>query len=123
MISHKKIALIHIIKKELKLSDEEYRDILERAAGVRSSKDLTETSFRLLMRYFVRSGYYQKRRDGLTLKQKMYIKYLAHTLEWNDLHLANYLQKYFHKREIESLSKKEASGVITALTHILSRQK
>ena len=35
----KKLAVIHIVKRELSLSDDEYRDILERVAGVRSAKD------------------------------------------------------------------------------------
>lgn len=54
----KKLALIHIVKKELGLSDEEYREILRREAGVDSAKDLTDESFRQLMRFLVRSRHY-----------------------------------------------------------------
>ena len=42
MIDHKKLAVIHIVKRELGLSDEEYRNILHTAAGVQSAKDLDE---------------------------------------------------------------------------------
>lgn len=34
MISSRKLALIHVVKKELNLKDGEYRDILRNAAGV-----------------------------------------------------------------------------------------
>ncbi|MGR3178196.1 MAG: phage protein GemA/Gp16 family protein [Candidatus Anammoxibacter sp.] len=51
----KKLAVIHIVKKELSLSDEEYRNILEQVTGFRSSKDLNDSQFHKLMRYFVRT--------------------------------------------------------------------
>jgi len=55
----KKLAVIHIVKKELSLSDGEYRNILERITGVRSAKDLTDNQFHKLMRYFVRTRHYR----------------------------------------------------------------
>ena len=69
-MDNKKLAVIHIVKKELSLSDEEYRNILERVAGVRSSKDLTDSQFHKLMRYFVRTHALScnKQRDNLTAK-------------------------------------------------------
>ena len=89
----KKLALIHIIKKELNLSDSEYRDILEEAAGVKSAKDLDEVSFKKLMNYFVRSKYYQVNRFGLTMRQKMYVKYLIQKLGWEEPHIKNFLRR------------------------------
>lgn len=51
MIDQKKLALIHIVKKELQLSDEEYRHILFKAVGVHSAKELDERKFSKLMNH------------------------------------------------------------------------
>jgi hypothetical protein len=118
----KKIALVHIIKKELNLSDEEYRNILWNAAGVRSSKELDEEKFRKLMNFFVRSPYYQVNKFGLTMKQKLYIKYLTHNLGWETGHLNNFLHKYYHKQNIDNLTKKEAIKAIESLKNIRQHQ-
>lgn len=119
----KKLALIHIIKKELNLSEAEYRNILQEAARVQSAKELDGASFRKLMNYFVRSPYYQVNRFGLTMRQKMYIKYLVQGLGWEDAHIKNFLHKYYHKFEIDKLTKKEAIKVIESLKSIKEHQK
>lgn len=119
----KKLALIHIIKKELNLSDEEYRNILQEAAGVRSAKDLDEEKFRKLMNFFVRSPYYQVNKFGLTMRQKLYIKYLAQGLGWEPRHLDNFIHKYYREPNIDKLSKKEAIKVIESLKNIREHQK
>jgi hypothetical protein len=122
MIDQKKLALIHIVKQELHLSDPEYRSILRAAAHVESSKDLTDTSFRALMDYFVRTKHYRRDRYSITLKQKLYIQDLFKKLAWSDDHAKNYLKKYFHKSALEWFSKKDASALIVALKHILEKR-
>ena len=77
MIAHKKLVVIHIVKRELGLSDQEYRDIMEHACGERSDRDLDEAGFRKLMRVFDRSKYCWVNRQGLTLRQKPYSNYSA----------------------------------------------
>jgi len=119
----KKLALIHIIKKELNLSDPEYRDILQEAAGVKSAKDLDEEKFSKLMNYFVRSKYYQVNQFGLTMRQKLYIKYLAQQMDWQDGHLNNFLHKYYHKPDVDKLTRKEAIKVIESLKNVRGHQK
>ncbi len=121
-IAKNKLALIHIVKKELDLSDEEYRNILERVTGVRSAKDLTEDTFKTLMRYFVRSKHYKINAIGLTLKQRMYIKDLAVQLAWSERHLNNFISKYYKKSHIDALTRKEAIKVIEALKHMWERR-
>ena len=118
----KKLALIHIIKKELKLSDREYRDILVRAAGVRSAKYLDEEKFRKLMNYFVRSKHYRINPQGLTIKQKLYIKYLLDEIGWSEDHSRNFLHKYYRVSAIDSLTKKQAIKVIESLKNIKQHQ-
>lgn len=121
-MDQKKLALIHIIKKELGLSDEEYRGILREAAGVETAKDLDGQKFRKLMNFFVRSRHYQVNPHGLTLRQKMFINNLVHDLRWEDDHLKNFLEKYYHKGEVDHLTKQEAMKVIESLKNIKSHQ-
>lgn len=118
----KKIALIHKIKNDLKISDSEYRDILLKSAGVSSSKELDEEGFKKVMKYFSTTDYYKKNSLAITLKQKMYIQHLAHNLKWESSHLDNYIKKYYHKH-IELLSKKEASNLIIGLSKIFESNK
>lgn len=73
MIDKKRLAVIHIIKKELGLSDTKYRNILWQVARVKSAKELDDRSFKRLMRFFVHSKYYKINPYGLTIKQKLYI--------------------------------------------------
>lgn len=123
MIDKKKLAVIHIIKKELKLCDDEYRAILQAAAGVTTAKDLDEGKFNALMRYFVRSKYYRINSGGLTIRQKLYLQYLGQQLGWTDEHLQNFLHKYYHKERLEHLSRKEAIKAIESLKHVLLHAK
>ena len=122
-MNNKKLAVIHIVKKELSLNDEEYRNILERVAGVRSSKDLTDNQFHKLMHYFVRTRHYRVTNKGITLRQKYYIKQLKKDLGWDDSHFQNYINKYFHNRDLETYSRHDASNLIVALNTILSSHR
>ena len=114
-LDRKKLALIHIVKKELALSDADYRCILERIAGVSSARDLDEAGFRKLMRFFVRSDYFRANAFGMTLKQKLFVKALARQLGWDPAHLRNFIRKYYRKDGLEALDRKEASKLIESL--------
>ncbi len=115
----KKLAVIHIVKRELSLSDNEYRSTLERIAGVRSAKDLTDDQFHKLMRYFVRTRHYRVTGKGITLRQKYYIRQLKERLQWDDSHFQNYLHKYFHNRNLNTYTRHDASNLIVALKSVL----
>lgn len=118
-MDRKKLAVIHIVKRELGLSDQEYRDILQRATGVRSARDMDEEGFRRLMRYFARSKHYRINQYGMTFRQKLYIKHLVGDLGWDESHFSNFLKKYYKKRDIDRLTRKEASKVIQSLKSII----
>lgn len=122
-IDKKKLAVIHIVKKELGLSDQGYRDQLEGITGVRSAKYLDEQGFRKLMNYFARSKYYRVRQDGVTFRQKMYIKGLKDQLHWREPHFLNFLEKYYKKSSIHTFSKKEAANLIESLKKVLEHEK
>ena len=115
----KKLAVIHIVKKELGLSDREYHDRLKEIAGVRTARDLDDAGFRRLMNYFVRSKHYRTEKESITFRQKIYIMDLKAKLGWKETHFVNFLKKYYGKTDILALSKKEATKVIIALKNIL----
>jgi len=120
-MDRKKLAVIHIVKKELGFSDEEYRNILEQVAGVRSSKYLTDEQFHRLMHYFVRTKHYRAARNTITMKQKYYIGQLKEQLQWSDDHFINYIGKYFHNRELDTYTKHDASNLIVVLKKIIAK--
>ncbi|UXZ55806.1 regulatory protein GemA [Halomonas sp. 7T] len=60
MISKGKLAQIHIAKAQLGLSDEDYRAILARTAGVSSAKELTNRTIGGVMFEFRRLGFEPK---------------------------------------------------------------
>jgi len=118
-MDRKKLVLIHIIKKELNLSDEEYRAALQKIAGVNTSKDLTEEKFRKLMNYFVRSKHYRINRYGMTIRQKLFIQSLVKKSGWSEDHFENFLHKYYHVQYLQNLTKEQASHLIESLKHII----
>ncbi len=50
MLDHKQLGAIHIAVKDASLTDQEYREILQRVAGVPSSKYLTDDGYQAVMR-------------------------------------------------------------------------
>ena len=122
-MDRKKLAVIHIVKRELGLSDQEYRDTLQRVTGVRSAKDMDEEGFRRLMRYFAGSKHYRINQYGMTFRQKLYIKHLVGDLGWDARHFRNFLKKYYKKTDITMLTKKEAGKVIESLKNIIKHRK
>lgn len=121
-MDRKKLALIHIVKKELQLTDEEYRSILKSTAGIESAKDLDDAGFRKLMNYFMRKKNYRMNREGLTLKQKMYMDHLVRELGWEKEHFDNFIRKYYHKSHYGLLSRSEAIKAIESLKGALSHK-
>ena len=56
---HKLLALVHIAKKEIPLSDDEYRDVIA-YWGVRSSADMSIPELEELVKYFESLGFKKK---------------------------------------------------------------
>ena len=60
------LAAIHVAKRDLKLDDDTYRDVLERVTGKRSAKGMGERDVRLVLDEFRRLGWQSKAaRKGL----------------------------------------------------------
>ena len=62
-MTRKQLALIHVAKRELGLSEDIYRSLLE-GVGVRSSKDLTSRQFDELLTTLKRAGFQHKPKTG-----------------------------------------------------------
>ncbi len=65
-----KIKVIHVAKRSLCLTDEEYRDILRALGGVESSRDLTPDRFDAVMDYFASLGFETPARSAHRTKQQ-----------------------------------------------------
>ena len=99
MISRKKIALVHVGKKELGLSEAEYREILRHHGGtvgaygntpVQSARDLDEIGFKAVIDHMKALGFWIKRnfeqtrpRDAGDLPTPDQLKVIEHL--WADL--------------------------------------
>lgn len=57
IMTSKKLGVIHIAKKQLALSEEDYRGILQLVGGVESAKDLSEHGFEAVMFHFCQLGF------------------------------------------------------------------
>src|SRR5689334_20164514 len=56
-IGPKQIGLVHVAKSRLRLDEDAYRDVLRRAAGVSSARELNGEGFDLVMIEFRRLGF------------------------------------------------------------------
>lgn len=57
LMTKQKLSVIHIAKQRLGISDEGYRDILQKIGGVGSSKELDEHGFEAIMLRFQQLGF------------------------------------------------------------------
>lgn len=56
-LTRKQTALVHVARKQLGLTDEQYRAILLQLAGVETSKHLDRIGFELVMQYMAALGF------------------------------------------------------------------
>ena len=56
-LARQKISLLHVAKARLGIDDEAWRDMLARAAGVTSSKDLDDDGFAAVMQVLEAAGF------------------------------------------------------------------
>jgi len=64
MLTPAQIRLIQVAKRQLALSDDDYRSILENHGGARSSRDLDDRSFAAVMDRFNQLGFKSTSRAG-----------------------------------------------------------
>lgn len=130
----KQIGLIHVAKARLGLSEDAYRDTLQRAAGVESAAELDIYGFEAVMDEFARMGFesesrrqsFGHRRGMASPRQVQLIRQL-----WQDYtdgagteaSLSRWLEHYRHVSSLRFLTAADAPKVITALKKMVERKR
>ncbi len=133
-IDRKKIGLLHVAKKQLGLTDENYRDILEVHGGCRSSADLDEVGFERVMVYLTALGFrstWTKRTFGhragmATPSQVEYIRRLWREYfgdDPSDRALNGWLKKFHGVSALRFVTGDKAKSVIPGLRAMSARPK
>jgi len=131
-VDRRTLAAIHIAKKDRRLDDDSYRDLLERIAGVRSAADLDEVGARRVMAEFERLGFEKPskpsrapadRRPIVRKAQAMWIALwnLDEVDSSHDKALAAFAKKITHKDALRFATNGELGKVIEALKDWLKR--
>jgi hypothetical protein len=139
-IGRKKRALIQIAKKDLKLDEKSYHQILKGVAGVENATELTKKGFEMVMKRFEKMGFkgllldpYQPIPKGrlippespqgeerITANQLGFVDYLLEKLSWDEGHYHAFCRRIIKKPE--PLTKRDGQKMIIGLMAIL-RQK
>lgn len=131
-IARNKVALVHVAKARLALSDDEYRDILRHVAGVESSKELDEFGFELLMEHLRKLGFesdFQARSWGMrpgfaTDRQVELIRHLWREYTddaGTDIQLGKWLHRFFGVSALRFVTSGQAARIIPALKAMKAR--
>ena len=132
--TRRQLAVVHIAKKELGLSEEEYRSILLNVAGARSSTELDSIAFQLVMEHF-RSCGWEARDAGrsygfrpgmaspgqLALIRDLWDEYTAG--EGTDRQLGKWLERTFKVSDLRFLSVDQTPKAIGALRAMVARSR
>ena len=118
----KQLALIHILKRDLKLSDRSYRTLLMRTANVRSAANLDTLGFRRVINHMHQMRRNQRGPDGITDRQCAFVHALAGRLAWDAAHLRHFLLKHYGKNNLGRLSRREGIKAIESLKNVLAHR-
>ncbi|MDH5638004.1 MAG: regulatory protein GemA [Nitrospinota bacterium] len=115
--------------KELKIADDEYRNILYKLFGVASSKELTGGQFISLMGVFRDFGYKEKghlgEREGMATQAQINhicVLWKKYTSAPDCKGLNQWLRKYHKVSHIRFLNKQKAGAAITALLKMVGKR-
>ncbi|MFK5892853.1 MAG: regulatory protein GemA [Pseudomonadota bacterium] len=132
-MSKSQLGVIHIAKKKLGMTEEEYRALLNGVAGVDSSKDLDELGFDAVMQRFAKLGFkssFRKKqygyREGMaTPDQLQYIRYLwsQYTGDYNESSLNHFVENKFGITNLRFLTIDKVGKIISALRAMSNRKK
>jgi len=133
-ISKEKIRLIHVAKRQLGMEDADYRSLLMRVAGVKSSKDLDDFGFNLVMGAFAQLGFksdFAKQHFGarigmasprqVALIRKLWGEYTDG--QAGDAELRKWLKNHFKVDALQFLDPGTAHRAIGGLTNMVKRKK
>lgn len=122
------IKQVQVARKRLNMSDADYRAMLQRVAGVASSKELTQAGFSLVMDEFVRLGFVStarheaelhKTRAAWTASPAQRSKIVALWDAWQGYHdpegLRRWLEHHHGVLDVKFCSAAKAHNVIGSL--------
>ena len=116
-LSSTQIAKIHVAKKQLGLSDDEYRSILS-SFNVKSSKDLKQSQWLELENYFIKLGFQPKQSPKYTKNNRDRCLHKIQSILDQYKLPTNYLngisQRMF-KKDIGQCNPKELQSVLISL--------
>jgi len=131
-ISRRQIALVHVARAQLGMSDESYRDVLRLHAGVDSATDLDAVGFEIVMARFHQLGFTSSwharnlgdRRGMATAKQVALIRSLWREFSGGDDEraLGRWLERSFGVSALRFLDAPSTSKAITALKAMARRK-
>lgn len=132
-MTKKKLSVIHIGKKALELSDDDYRTLLRDIGGVDSSKDLDSNGFEAVMFRFHQMGFRSRwandnfgYRPGMASPNQVgLIRALWKQFTdgaGNEKSLAKWLDHKFHVSSVRFLDADKAHKVIGALKLMTARR-
>lgn len=128
MIDKKKIALIHVAKNQLNLTEDTYRTILK-SLGVESSKELTDEGFKRIMDIFRHLGFVSNASIeevhieneiwSCTDKERRYIEvlWIRHARNKTSDALHRFIYRIV-KKPVFLLTKKDVEKIINAIKHL-----
>lgn len=133
MMSTKQTGLIHVAKRELKLTDEDYRAILARVAGVASARELDELGFDDVMREFARLGFvstWRKQTGGYRAGMATPTQVRLMARLWRDYRgeddeagFRHWLERFHHVSDARFVTAGAANAVLTALKAMAGRKR
>lgn len=124
MINQKKLSLIHVAVNKLKLTDQEYREILKDNFNKKSSKQLCDLEFTQLMKIFKLMGFETIKSDRITPAQRALIYKYCERLGWIEKErLYGFIKRQIGKDAVTNwLTVEEAQKVIEGLKSIYYRK-
>lgn len=132
-LDRRQLAIVHVAANQLGLSEAEYRAVLQAAAGVDSSKDLTPAGFAAVMLAFERLGFtsHGTRRKTSTAEGMATPAQIAYIeAMWRRWHgradaagLRRWLHAKFHVSDLRFATVPTAQKAIEGLRAMLARQE
>lgn len=126
-LTNKQLAYLHVLKKQNAMSDDEYRDLLEHCANVRTASELDSEGMDKVLQLMEDLGYevvrfdpapnYGDRPGMATSKQIGYLDGLRQQIfgKDNTAKFQHWLENHFHVTHVRFMDQQTASKVINGL--------
>lgn len=124
MLTHSQLALIHIARAQIEISEDDYRNLLKSNFKVESSKNLTPFQFKELLEIFENKLGFVKITGELSEGQYKKIRKMCNLLKWNRERINGFVKRQLGEHKaIETLDKSEANKIIEGLKGVSNGKK